>query len=87
MKSFRTDAFAKYSRYSGLTPSPKQKNVNPAHHIGDRMTQMAVEWPRLENAADSNSPNCSQMDTRWKTGERKTERNLEKNSGARNERT
>ena len=50
------------------------------------ITQMAVDWPCLENAADSNSLNCSQMDTRWKTGERKTERNLEKNGGARNER-
>ena len=57
------------------------------HHIGDKMTQMAVDWPHLENAADSDSPNCSQMDTRWKTGEKKTERNMEKNGGARNERT
>ena len=48
---------------------------------------MTVDWPRLENATDSSSPNCSQMDTKWKTGERKTERNLEKNCGARNERT
>ena len=41
----------------------------------------------LENVADSNSPNCFQMDTRWKTGEKKTERNLEKNGGERYERT
>ena len=29
-----------------------------------KTTLMSVDWPRLENAADSNSPNCSQMDTR-----------------------
>ena len=28
---------------------------------------MAVDWPRLDNAADSNSPNCSHMEESLKT--------------------
>ena len=61
--------------------------LHPTHYIRDKTTQISEDWPCLENVAHNNSPNCSQIDTGWKTGERKTERNLAKNGGARNERT
>ena len=39
--------------FTHLIPSPMQ-NSTEEHHIGDKTTQMAVDWPRLQNAAEHN---------------------------------